>query len=146
MMKRVLTPIIDLCIKPYHALESMRQWAPVKTYFDVSLGPNDMKSTGVTPLEKTIEKLILDRIDSPGWVTTRGILLDPEGKSSAEEHRLVEQVMISLAERGQVTLWRLILQDGGENLLAAARPGLELDKDLEKRGAWARAEPHHPQA
>jgi hypothetical protein len=95
-------------------------------------------------VERNIEELIMDRITTPGWVTTRGILLDPTGNSSREEHRLVETVMESLAERGLVTLWRLILQEGNEELIAAARPGLQLDKDLEQRGAWARAEPYQP--
>lgn len=95
-------------------------------------------------METNIEKLIMERITHPGWVTTRGILLDPTGKSSPEEHRAVQTVMEDLAERGIVTLWRLILQEGNEELIAAARPGIQLDKDLEQRGAWARAEPYQP--
>lgn len=94
-------------------------------------------------MEKDIERLVLERIANPGWVTTRGILLDPEGKSSREDHKQVEEVMKRLAERGLVTLWTLILQEGKENLLTAARPGIELDKDLEQRGAWATAEPYN---
>ncbi len=27
--------------------------------------------------EKIIEKTIMDRIEAPGWVTTRGVLRDP---------------------------------------------------------------------
>lgn len=95
-------------------------------------------------METNIEELIMERITHPGWVTTRGILLDPTGNTAKEEHRLVETVMESLAERGLVTLWRLIVLDGAEELVAAARPGLQLDKDLEERGAWARAEPYPP--
>lgn len=96
-------------------------------------------------MEEKIEKLILERIANPGWVTTRGILLDPQGQSAPEEHLEVEKVMVQLAQRGLVSLWRLILQDGEETLMAAARPDLELDKDLEQRGAWAWAEPYHYQ-
>lgn len=94
-------------------------------------------------MEKEIERLVLERIANPGWVTTRGILLDPEGKSSEEKHRQVEEVMKSLADRGLVTLWRLIVHEGQENLMTAARPGIELDKDLQQRGAWATAEPYN---
>jgi len=93
-------------------------------------------------MDKNLEELIIERIDRPGWVTTRGILLDPSGRLSDEEHEKVKEAMKSLAGRGVVTLWRLIIQDDGGELLAAARPGLELDKDLERRGAWAKAFPY----
>jgi hypothetical protein len=91
---------------------------------------------------KDIEAIILERIDNPGWLTTRGVLLDPSGKSSEEEHRRVEEVMKRLSAEGKVTLWRLILQNDDSELMAAARPGMELDKDLESRGAWAKAVPY----
>lgn len=90
-------------------------------------------------MEKSLEQLVMERIDRPGWVSTRGILLDPTGALNQEEHRQAEEAMKRLAEQGLVTLWRLIMQDTEEELLAAARPGLALDKDLEERGAWARA-------
>lgn len=89
------------------------------------------------------KKLIMDRIDSPGWVTTRGILLDPTGAAAEEDHHQVEEAMRNLAREGKVTLWRLILQDNAGELLTAARPGLELDRDLEERGAWATAVRHN---
>lgn len=90
------------------------------------------------------ERLILERINNPGWVTTRGILLDPTGEGAREDHLQVEEAMRNLEERGQVTLWKLILQDHGGELLTAARPGLELDRDLEERGAWATAVRYNP--
>lgn len=92
------------------------------------------------------EKLILERIDKPGWVTTRGILLDPAGVGAEEDHRQVEEAMKNLAEQGKVTLWRLILQDDAGELLTAARPDLELDRDLEERGAWATAVRYEPES
>ncbi|MBM3301739.1 MAG: hypothetical protein FJY85_17535 [Deltaproteobacteria bacterium] len=95
-------------------------------------------------MEKSIEELILDRIERPGWVSTRGILLDPGGQRDPEEHRLAEEAMKDLARRGLVALWKLIIHDQEEELLAAARPGFELDKDLEQRGAWARAVRYEP--
>lgn len=66
---------------------------------------------------------------------------DPaDAASSKVESAAIEVVMKAMAERGLVKLWKLILFDGGEPILAAARPGLKLDEDLEQRGAWAKAE------
>ena len=93
-------------------------------------------------MDKTLEELIMERIERPGWVSTRGVLQDPSGAKSEEEHKRAEQAMKDLAAQGRVTLWRLIIHDHNEELLAAARPGLELDKDLEERGAWAQAVPY----
>jgi hypothetical protein len=95
-------------------------------------------------MSKTIEEDIMERINGPGWVTTRGVLKDPSGKSNEEEVRLVEEAMKRLAEKGLLTLWRLKLEYEDAVLLAAARPGLELDKDLEQRGAAAKAERYSP--
>ncbi len=92
--------------------------------------------------EKMIEKVILDRVQAPGWVTTRGVLRDPSGEMADEESKRVEMVMKDLASKGQVTLWKLIMQDNGTELMVAARNGLELDKDLEARNAWAKATPY----
>jgi hypothetical protein len=50
--------------------------------------------------------------------------------------------MRNLAERGLVRLWRLTVEHDGSKMMAAGRLDLELDKDLEQRGAWARAEPY----
>lgn len=91
--------------------------------------------------EKMIEKVIMDRITAPGWVTTRGVLRDPAGQMSDEESKKVEAVMRSLANNDQVTLWKLVMQDDATELMVAARNGLELDKDLEARNAWAKAYP-----
>ena len=48
--------------------------------------------------------------------------------------------MKRLEEKGLVTLWRVKLEYQDTVLMAAARPTLELDKDLEQRGAAAKAE------
>ena len=93
-------------------------------------------------MESEIERKILDRVNNPGWVTIRGILIDPTSQSDSEEYLMIQQVMRSLAERGLVTLWRLVLEADGSELMAVARPNLELDKDLENRGAWAKAFRH----
>ncbi|MGC8604496.1 MAG: hypothetical protein ACP5VS_12540 [Desulfomonilaceae bacterium] len=90
-------------------------------------------------MKSDIEQKILERIDNPGWVTTRGIILDPSGPANFEEYRAIEAAMRSLSDKGMVVLWRLIIEANGAELMAAARPGLELDKDLERRGAWAKA-------
>ncbi len=91
--------------------------------------------------EKIIERVILERVQAPGWVTTRGVLRDPSGEMADEESKKVEVVMKDLASKNQVTLWKLIMQDNGAELMVAARNGLELDKDLEARNAWAKAVP-----
>jgi hypothetical protein len=91
--------------------------------------------------EKMIERVILERVQAPGWVTTRGVLRDPSGEMADEESKKVEVVMKDLASKNQVTLWKLIMQDNGAELMVAARNGLELDKDLEARNAWAKAVP-----
>ncbi|MDD3472645.1 MAG: hypothetical protein PHS86_07675 [Syntrophaceae bacterium] len=91
--------------------------------------------------EKTIEKIILERVIVPGWVTTRGVLKDPTGEMADEESKRVELVMKNLADKNQVKLWKLIMQDNGTELMVAARNGFELDKDLEARNAWAKAVP-----
>lgn len=93
-------------------------------------------------MEEQIEKIILDRIDKPGWVASRGVIRDPRGQFPPEEIARVEAVMKKLAKEGRVTLWRLFIENEGVELLSAARPGLELDKDLEERGAWAKATPY----
>ncbi len=90
-------------------------------------------------MELDIEQKILDRIKNPGWVTTRGILLDPASPADSEESIKIQAVMRSLSDKGMVALWRLVIEADGTELMAAARPDLELDKDLERRGAWAKA-------
>jgi hypothetical protein len=88
-----------------------------------------------------IELRIMDRINAPGWVTTRGILLDPSGTLDEREHAEIEAAMKRLKEKGLVELWTLIVENDSRPLLAAARPGYHLDKELEQRGAWAKAIP-----
>ena len=96
-------------------------------------------------MSKDLEEAILDRINGPGWVATRGVLRDPSGRSKEEDYARVEEAMKKLAEKGLVTLWRLVLENEPTTLLAAARPGLELDKELERRGAAAKAERYFPE-
>jgi hypothetical protein len=90
-------------------------------------------------MDEKIERIILDRIERPGWFSTRAILGDPRGPFSSDDLPRIEAVMKRLADKGVVALWRLILEQEGVELLAASRPDLELDKDLEQRGALAKA-------
>ncbi len=86
-----------------------------------------------------LELAILERMQIPGWTTTRAVLQDPNDQLPEEDHRRVREAMERLARRGLVTLWRLKLTRQPVEMLAAAKPELELDKDLEQRGAWATA-------
>ena len=95
-------------------------------------------------MPQDFQKAIMQRMEQPGWVTTRGILRDPTGQAEAEDYLAVEETMKELAGEGLIVLWRLIVLEDGVEMLAAARPGLELDKDLEQRGAWAKAERYEP--
>lgn len=85
------------------------------------------------------EQAIMEMLQRPGWTTTRGVMRKPSGDLDPEELRTVEDVMRRLAREGKVGLWKLIIQDSDEELLAAAKPELELDAELEQRQAWARA-------
>ncbi|AFM25570.1 hypothetical protein [Desulfomonile tiedjei] len=96
---------------------------------------------GQQPLQSSLEDIILDRVNGPGWVATRGVVKDPRS-AEASEIEEAEQAMRNLAKRGLVRLWRLTVEHDGSKMMAAARLDLELDKDLEERGAWARAEPY----
>ena len=90
-------------------------------------------------MKEDLEKAIMEKIEIPGWTASRGLLRDPTSKDTDEEYRLIEDAMRSLAGQGKVRLWRLILEQDGSELMAVAKPDLELDKDLEERGAWAKA-------
>jgi len=102
--------------------------------------PGKTMSGREVKMDESVEQTILDRIKIPGWTTTRAVLQDSSDSVPKEEYRRVEEVMAALAKQGQVTLWRLIYDDGKMELTAAAKPGFELDKELEERGAWAKAE------
>jgi hypothetical protein len=91
-------------------------------------------------MEEIIEQEIMTRMKSPGWVTSRGLLRDPAGQLDEQEYARIEAVMKKLGEQGVVVLWRLKMQNEDTELLTVARPGYELDKELEQRGAWAKAE------
>ncbi len=91
-------------------------------------------------MDQDLEKDILRRIEHPGWTTTRALLRNPHKEPEPEEVQAIEEVMRSLARRGLVTLWKLVYPEGTAALMAAARPDLILDQELESRGAWATAE------
>jgi hypothetical protein len=86
------------------------------------------------------EKIILDRLTQPGWITTRGVLRDPSGQADPDDYLAVEEVMKEMAAAGAITLWTLILDEDGKSVMAAARPGMELDKELQQRNAVAKAQ------
>lgn len=86
------------------------------------------------------EKTIMDRLVQPGWITTRGVLQDPTGQADPDDYLEVERVMKYLAEKGVIRLWKLTLEVDGATVMAAARPEMELDTELERRQAAARAE------
>jgi hypothetical protein len=86
-----------------------------------------------------MEQAILERMEKPGWVATRGLVSDPTAENLEEEYREAERAMRELAEKGKVTLWRLKVTHEQIEFLAAVRPGFDLDKELETRGAWATA-------
>jgi hypothetical protein len=88
----------------------------------------------------SIEQILVERISGPGWVATRGVLGDPAGDLGPEHYEKVEAVMKTLAAEGKVVLWWLTIESGQVRLLAAARPGFQLDKELSERGAWASAQ------
>jgi len=90
--------------------------------------------------QNEIEENILQRIEKPGWVATRGLVRDPDAPSAEKEYGAIENVMKDLRNRGLVQLWLIRVLDGNESYLAAANPELKLDEDLQKRGAWATAE------
>lgn len=96
-------------------------------------------------MPQNFEKIIVDRLDRPGWVTTRGVLRDPTGQADPDDYAAVEDVMRDLAARGVISLWRLILDEDGAYALAAARPDLELDKELQQRDASAKAVRYQPE-
>ena len=88
---------------------------------------------------ENIEETIVKGLKSPGWTTTRALQQNPNEDPSPEELRKIEEAMMSLARQGKVTLWRLVPDNLESELMATARPGLELDRELEERGAWAKA-------
>lgn len=91
-------------------------------------------------MDDRLESTILKKIELAGWTTTRALLSEPSEEPSDEEVRRIEAAMANLANKGLATLWRLVPGSGAGELMAAVRPGFELDKDLEQRGAWATAD------
>jgi hypothetical protein len=85
-------------------------------------------------------QIILERIAQPGWVTTRGVLRDPTGQADPEDYLALEELMKEMAANGVVALWTLTLDEDGSSVMAAVRPGIELDKELQLRNAAAKAQ------
>ena len=52
--------------------------------------------------------------------------------------------MKSLAQRGKVALWKLVYKHEPLEFMAVSKPDMELDKELEERGAWATAHKIEP--
>ncbi|MEW6531303.1 MAG: hypothetical protein AB1473_10725 [Thermodesulfobacteriota bacterium] len=86
-----------------------------------------------------LKKAVLTKLEGPGWTTARAVLAIVGSDIDEKETRQVEEAMLELAEDGKVQLWTLILDADKSEMLVAALPGLELDKELEKRQAWAKA-------
>ncbi|MFZ5867580.1 MAG: hypothetical protein ACOYXY_16980 [Thermodesulfobacteriota bacterium] len=86
-----------------------------------------------------LKKAVLTKLEGPGWTTARAVLAIIGSEVDEEVTRRVEEAMREMAEEGQVELWKLILDADKSEMLVAALPGLELDKELEKRQAWAKA-------
>jgi hypothetical protein len=93
-------------------------------------------------MEDALERAILGRTASPGWVTTRGLVQNPAEEPDIQETARIEAAMKRLEKQGLVALWTLKIEHQRTEMLAASRPDYELDKDLERRGAWAKAEPY----
>jgi len=86
-----------------------------------------------------LRKAVLTKLEGPGWTTARAVLAIAGSDMDEEETRRVEETMLELAKEGKVQLWTLILDADKSEMLVAALPTLELDKELEKRQAWAKA-------
>jgi hypothetical protein len=99
----------------------------------------DLSQAKEKRVDDRLEHTILKKMELAGWTTTRALLDDPSEDPSEEEVRRIESAMANLSNKGLVTLWRLVPDSGAGELMAAVRPGFELDKDLEQRGAWAKA-------
>ena len=91
-------------------------------------------------MPRDYEKVILERLTQPGWITTRGVLRDPTGQADPDDYQAVEEVMKEMAANGVITLWTLTLDVDERSVMAAVRPGMELDKELQQRNASAKAE------
>lgn len=110
-----------------------------------SLGTRNktMENNSENNVEAKLEEAIMRRIASPGWTSVMALLKDPSSGGAEHEVKQVETAMKRLAENGKVRLWTLIMEhEEGKKLLAASRLDMELDKELEKRGAWASAVPY----
>lgn len=90
-------------------------------------------------MQENLESVILKKLEYTGWTTTRAVVLEAGEEPSAEDLQAAESVMREMAKKGSVTIWTLVPSSGAKELIAAAKPGLELDRELEERGAWATA-------
>ena len=100
----------------------------------------EFRSNREAGMADNTEQEILDRIEIPGWTTTRAVLQDGLDDAPKAAYERIENVMRVMAREGKVCLWRLVYDEGKGELLAAAKTDLDLDKELRERGAWATAE------
>lgn len=90
-------------------------------------------------MQENLEAVILKRLEYTGWTTTRAVVLGSGDEPSEEDLQAAEIVMRQMAKKGLISIWKLVPTTGASELMAAAKPDLELDKELEQRGAWATA-------
>ncbi len=91
-------------------------------------------------MSKDVEQSVLEKIQAPGWTTPRAVVRTQTGDITQEDIRRVEEVMVAMARAGLVELWRLTLHADKSQMMAAAKPGFDLAKELKDRQAWADAE------
>ena len=91
-------------------------------------------------MEAQLEQAIREKLKHAGWAAMRALLANPSEEPASDEVRRIEDAMRSLAERGEVALWKLTYKYDDVNMMAVSRPDLDLGADLEQRGAWATAE------
>ncbi len=95
-------------------------------------------------MDTDLEQQILKKLEGPGWTTARGVLMEPEDRDNAELHKAVERVMREMARKGALKLWKIKYKHEPLEMIAVSVPALQLDRELEERGAWAIAEPLDP--
>jgi hypothetical protein len=88
-------------------------------------------------LAEDLKQAVMEKIGHAGWAASRALLRNPAEEPSPEEIDAIEQAMKALAREGLVSLWRLEYKHEPISFMAVAKPDMELDKELEERGAWA---------
>lgn len=92
-------------------------------------------------MSQAMHDLILDKIARTGWTGVRGVAQLHGGEAAQSEIKEIEAVMKDLQRQGKVSVWKLTLHADGSQMMAAAKPGFDLGKELETRQAWADAAP-----